>query len=99
MFVFRNNTIERFSPSHYSFSGYDDVSFVPNDADGYVWFYQVPMKWEAVAWVYELAGLLQKAMQFKGVADGREIIVIDGIENHQVARKLINIYQKVCHTK
>lgn len=47
----------------------------------------------------ELAGLLQKALQFKGKADGREIIVIDGLENHQVARKLINIYQKVCHTK
>ncbi len=41
-FVFRNNTIERFFPKEYSFSGYDDISVIPEDADGYVWFYQVP---------------------------------------------------------
>lgn len=42
MFVFRNNTIERFFPSDYAFSGYADISATP-EADGYVWFYQVPL--------------------------------------------------------
>lgn len=44
MFVFRNQTIERFFPRGYSFSGYDDISLIPPDAEGYVWFYQVPIK-------------------------------------------------------
>lgn len=44
MFVFRNHTVERFFPKGYTFSGYDDLSFIPEDADGYVWFYQVPIK-------------------------------------------------------
>ena len=29
MFVFRNNTVERFFPKDYAFSGYDDISYVP----------------------------------------------------------------------
>ena len=44
MFVFRNHTVERFFPKGYTFSGYDDISFIPQDAEGYVWFYQVPVK-------------------------------------------------------
>ena len=43
MFVFRNNTVERFFPKGYSFSGYDDISTFPSDVDGYVWFFQVPV--------------------------------------------------------
>ena len=42
-FVFRNNTIERFFPKGYIFSGYDDISFIPKDVNGYVWFYQLPI--------------------------------------------------------
>ena len=45
-FVFRNNTIERFFGSEYAFSGYDDVSNIPQEADGYIWWYQVPIKFE-----------------------------------------------------
>ncbi len=44
-FVFRNNTVERFFPKGFSFSGYEDISSVPEDADGYVWFYQLPVKY------------------------------------------------------
>lgn len=47
MFVFRNNTIERFFPKDYQFSGYDDISYIPQDATGYVWFYQVPIKYDS----------------------------------------------------
>jgi len=45
MFVFRNNTVERFFPKGYEFSGYDDISVIP-EADGYVWFYQVPFGYD-----------------------------------------------------
>lgn len=41
-FVFRNNTIEPFFPDSFSFSGYDDISLIPRDAEGYLWFYQIP---------------------------------------------------------
>lgn len=46
MFVFRNNTVERFFPKEYGFSGYDDVSTIPVDSNGYVWFYQAPFKFD-----------------------------------------------------
>ena len=43
-FVFRNHTIERFFPKGYVFSGYDDISVIPENAEGYLWFYQIPIK-------------------------------------------------------
>lgn len=59
-FVFRNNTIERFFPADYSFSGYDDVSLVPDEAEGYVWFYQLPVKYDAQQLCDEVQGYAQK---------------------------------------
>lgn len=47
MFVFRTNTIERFFPATYQFSGYDDISVVPQDADGYIWWYQLPIEFDS----------------------------------------------------
>lgn len=62
MFVFRNNTIERFFPKEYRFSGYDDISFIPEDEDGYVWFYQAPVGFDGTALAEEIAADLQKFM-------------------------------------
>lgn len=66
MFVFRNNTIERFFPQNCEFSGYDDVSFIPEDADGYVWFYQPPIKFDNGLLADEISAYLQK---FRFVVD------------------------------
>lgn len=63
MFVFRNNTVERFFPKGYTFSGYDDISFVPADVDGYVWFYQLPVKYDMELLCSEITGYAQK-LQF-----------------------------------
>ena len=60
LFVFRNNTVERFFPKGYAFSGYDDISFVPVDANGYVWFYQAPVGYNREASVEEIQGYQQK---------------------------------------
>lgn len=60
MFVFRNNTVERFFPREYSFSGYDDVSYIPEDTDGYVWFYQAPIKFDNGLLADEINIYLQK---------------------------------------
>lgn len=59
-FVFRNNTIERFFGKDYSFSGYDDISNIPQDADGYVWWYQVSVKFEQRVLAEEIRGYAQK---------------------------------------
>lgn len=59
-FVFRNNTIERFFPKGYVFSGYDDISNIPVDVDGYVWFFQVPVKYEQDVLEEEIDGYTKK---------------------------------------
>lgn len=44
-FVFRNQTVEPFlGYNDIQYSGYDDVSFVPDQTDRFIWFYQVPFK-------------------------------------------------------
>lgn len=59
-YVFRNNTVERFFGKEFSFSGYDDISAVPVDADRYVWWYQVPFKYEQHLLADEVRGYSQK---------------------------------------
>lgn len=59
-FVFRNNTVERFFGKDYVFSGYDDISNVPQDVDGYVWWYQVPVKFEQSVLADEIRGYAHK---------------------------------------
>lgn len=62
MFVFRNNTIERFFPADYQFSGYADISVIP-EADGYVWFYQEPLHPETEVAAQEVESYIPN-MQF-----------------------------------
>ena len=59
-YVFRNNTVERFFSKDYAFSGYDDISVVPQDSDNYVWWYQVPIKFEQSVLAEEIRGYAQK---------------------------------------
>lgn len=59
-FVFRNNTLERFFDKEYLFSGYDDISNIPQEVDGYVWWYQVPIKFEQNILADEIRGYIQK---------------------------------------
>lgn len=47
MFVFRNYTIENLFPNEFRFSGYDDISFVPEDEKELVWFYQAPINFDS----------------------------------------------------
>lgn len=58
-YVFRNNTIERFLPGDYIFSGYDDFSAVP-EADSYLWWYQVPIKYNRDQLVAEVESYAQR---------------------------------------
>lgn len=47
MFVFRNFTVENLFEDGTHFSGYDDISCIPYDEDCFVWFYQVPIEFDA----------------------------------------------------
>ena len=59
-FVFRNNTIERFFPKEYKFSGYDDISDISSEADVYVWYYQAPVKYDQRVLSDEIRGYIDK---------------------------------------
>lgn len=60
-FVFRNNTVEfLFDPKKYSFSGYDDISFIPENVDAYIWFYQPPYGIETEHTFEEIESLKNK---------------------------------------
>lgn len=43
----------------------------------------------------ELAKLLQKALAFEGKTKGREKLLADGLDNQQVAKRLVEIYEAV----
>ena len=43
----------------------------------------------------ELAELLKKAMAFNGKTNGREKIIADGLDNRQVAGRLMDIYRRI----
>ena len=44
----------------------------------------------------ELAGLVQKAFAFEGKTHGRDKLIADGLDNRNVARQLLELYDKVC---
>ncbi len=43
----------------------------------------------------ELSGLLQRAIAFEGKTNGRDKIIADGLDNRQVAKRLVEIYERV----
>jgi FkbH-like protein len=60
-FVFRNHTVESFFPGgEYAFSGYDDISVIPDDADGYIWCYQVPVQCDLGIFADEIRSYVEK---------------------------------------
>lgn len=75
-FVFRNNTIERFFPKVFLFSGYDDISSVPADVDGYVWFYQLPVNFNEEQLCSEIRGYSQKLSFILSKVDSAKQVII-----------------------
>ena len=81
MFVFRNNTVERFFPEGYSFSGYDDISTIPAEATGYVWFFQAPVGYDCSAIAREIRGYQSKFdFTLRRIDDDKTVVAltIDG---------------------
>lgn len=60
-FIFRNNTVEPFfAGTDYVFSGYDDISSVPDEAEGYIWCYQLPVKYDCGVLTDEVRSFIEK---------------------------------------
>ena len=79
-YVFRNNTIERFFGKDFSFSGYDDISVVPADAESYVWWYQVPIKYDQSVLAEEINGYAQKLRFVLNQMDSNKAFVVFTME-------------------
>ena len=76
-FVFRNNTVERIFPKGYSFSGYDDISVIPHDADGYVWFFQLPIRMNESILCEEVQGYSEKmSMVLEQIASSKPVFLL-----------------------
>ena len=73
--VFRNNTIERFLQGDYTFSGYDDFSAVP-EADAYLWWYQVPVKYNRDQLIAEVESYAQRLLWAVEQIGNKPLIVL-----------------------
>lgn len=55
-YIYRNSTIEQiFKDENVSFSGYDDISNLPKEAESYIWFYTLPFKHDTKVLVEEIS--------------------------------------------
>jgi len=75
IYVFRNNTVERFFKGDYQFSGYDDISVIPS-ADSYIWWYQVPFKYDITRLVSEVSSFAQKLQFVASRIGDRQLVVL-----------------------
>lgn len=76
-FVFRNNTVERFFPKDYQFSGYDDISAIPDEIDTFVWFYQVPFHYNQTELAEEIKVCSRKfEMVVRNIGSSKPIIAL-----------------------
>ena len=77
-FIFRNQTIELlFRGKDYKLSGYDDISIIPVEASNYVWFYQVPIKFDADKLADEIDSYIDKLqLVLSQISEGKMLIVI-----------------------
>lgn len=103
-FVFRNNTIERFFPAEYKFSGYDDISYIPTDVDDYVWCYQVPFKYNTDKLSIEINSYYTKLQYIISQIGNKRIIIFtlgqDYIVNYNVSdnnviNEIVEFNQKI----
>ena len=76
-FVFRNHTVEAFfGYDDITYSGYDDISLVPDDADRYIWFFQVPINTDCTQLAQEIESYIdQLDIVMAHVKDSKPFII------------------------
>ena len=75
-FVFRNQTVEPFfGYGGVTYSGYDDISVIPDDVDRYIWFYQVPVNADSAQLAQEIESYSAKLDLVLDAAGDKPFIV------------------------
>jgi FkbH-like protein len=76
-YIYRNNTIENlFGNKDVEYSGYDDVSYIPKEAECYIWFYQVPFKFDTNTLQEEVSTYLDKfQLVYSQIPKDKNVIV------------------------
>lgn len=60
-YIYRNATIENlFDKLPVTYSGYDDISSIPDSVDAFIWFYQLPVRFNGKMAAEELESYLEK---------------------------------------
>lgn len=81
-FVFRNQTVEPFfGYDGVTYSGYDDISVVPDTADRYIWFYQVPVNADSAQLAGEIESYSAKLDLVLNSVDKSKTFVIFSLVN------------------
>ena len=81
-FVFRNQTVEAFlGYDGMTYSGYADISHVPEEVDRYIWFYQVPVNPDAAQLAQEIDSYRDQLDIVLGQADNTKPFIIFSLVN------------------
>lgn len=81
MFVFRNYTIENLFPEETKFSGYDDISYIPQDERTLVWLYQVPIGFDIQSKISSVEAIKDKLqLIFSHLTSNQTLIICSLID-------------------
>lgn len=77
-FIFRNSTIEPFfTPMQATFSGYGDISFLPDSAEAFVWFYTCPIEFQQSIFLQKLKDIKNKLLHIVSqISTSKSLFVI-----------------------
>ncbi|MGM9868302.1 MAG: HAD-IIIC family phosphatase [Sodaliphilus sp.] len=81
--MFRNHTVEAlFDTSLTAYSGYDDVSVVPEEHAGYIWFFQVPVKFNAEVLAQEIDSFCDKLRYVSARIANKPFVIFTMVNLH-----------------
>lgn len=81
-FVYRNQTVETlFGDDGIAYSGYGDISLVPQDVDRYIWCYQVPVNADSTQLAQEIASYRDKLELVLSKIDAHKPFIIFSLVN------------------
>ena len=80
-FIFRNQTIEQFfGDKNCAYSGYDDITLVPAEAENYIWFYQVPVNSDSRMLSQEIDSFAEKLELVVGSINSAKPFIVFTLE-------------------
>lgn len=95
MFVFRNYTIENLFPEDVLFSGYGDISYIPNDESTLVWLYQAPINFNTENCIAEIDAISEKLKFVVGNMAENQTIFVGSLQNMYQASAVDSDRQRI----